>query len=795
MSLEYLDKWTNTIYIITNLCYNLVEYCGDCEYIVKIGSTKYLPARYNNYITYNPKKTNILAFYHILEYDCYRLDNDIKKNFNEYRIKDSGGTEYYKSLVIDKLENYFNDKNIKFIKYDDISDFPVITNANRKTLQKALINELRKDEDNYIEFIDILKEEEEEQVEVIKPFPHQLEILNKIRNFYINNDIGQIHWACGLGKAKLGLFIVKELHYKSVLIGVPSIYLQNQMVKEIISMFPNINYRCNILCVGGNNKTSTTNIIKIQDFLEANKNNFPKFVITTYDSCHILTKLDNKYNFDFKIGDECHHLVCIDNDTTSLKSYIRFHDIHSSKTLFMTATAKNIQNNFAIQSTSNENPQSQYNEPKQDNETVIYNMNDETIFGKVIDTKSIKWAIENNKITDYKVLVLYNTITEIHEILKTYKLHIKHMELFVSAYMTLKSIEKYSDLTHILIYTNTQQNSNIIYDYINLILDKGLIKLNKDELYFKSLHSNSGCGVKLDKEVIKFKNAKYGIISCVYIFGEGFDLPKLNGVCFAENMISPIRTTQCALRPNRLDKENLNKIAYIIIPYLDNEEYGICNKSFQKCFNILDKLRNHDDIIEHKIKVASICFDVPDISNNIATSGANVENLNENITGDSKSILADKKYLMLDIKENNLELEKIKLRLKYSRALRSKQTPEKDEYDYVKLLNRELKLTSKGDYFNGVIRNKHRHWIQEPDIYFKGYHVWVSWYDYLGIDTSGYCKNKDEWRRFCVNIGIKSLEDYKEKSKIYKELPEMPNEFYCHFNDILSELGIYHKRR
>jgi len=54
MSLEYPDKWTNTIYIITNLCYNLVEYCNDCEYIVKIGSTKYLPARYNNYITYNP---------------------------------------------------------------------------------------------------------------------------------------------------------------------------------------------------------------------------------------------------------------------------------------------------------------------------------------------------------------------------------------------------------------------------------------------------------------------------------------------------------------------------------------------------------------------------------------------------------------------------------------------------------------------------------------------------------------------------------------------------------------------
>ena len=53
-------------------------------------------------------------------------------------------------------------------------------------------------------------------------------------------------------------------------------------------------------------------------------------------------------------------------------------------------------------------------------------------------------GIENNKITDYKVLVLYNTITEINNILHQYKIKdVKHMELFVSAFMTLKSITKY----------------------------------------------------------------------------------------------------------------------------------------------------------------------------------------------------------------------------------------------------------------------------------------------------------------------------------------------------------------
>ena len=46
----------------------------------------------------------------------------------------------------------------------------------------------------------------------------------------------------------------------------------------------------------------------------------------------------------------------------------------------------------------------------------IYSMEDETIFGKYIDVKSVHWAIENRKITDYNILVLKNTEDEVDEI-------------------------------------------------------------------------------------------------------------------------------------------------------------------------------------------------------------------------------------------------------------------------------------------------------------------------------------------------------------------------------------------
>jgi ERCC4-related helicase len=95
-----------------------------------------------------------------------------------------------------------------------------------------------------------------------------------------------------------------------------------------------------------------------------------------------------------------------------------------------------------------------------------------------------------------------------------------------------------------------------------LILDTNKLNIDKSKFYNKELHSKTTGS--LDTEIKKFRESKYGIIPCVYIFGEGFDLPKLNGVTYAENMVSPIRMVQCGLRPNRLDKEKPNKIAYLL---------------------------------------------------------------------------------------------------------------------------------------------------------------------------------------------------------------------------------------
>ena len=188
------------------------------------------------------------------------------------------------------------------------------------------------------------------------------------------------------------------------------------MKNEIMRIYNN---HKNILFIGGETEKnenytieSTTKEDDINKFVNK-KSSDCIFLITTYDSCN---KLSNN-KFDFKIGDEAHHLVGSEFEKTKNS----FHKIKSNKSLFMTATEK------VIESKSN-----RINK-------IIYSMDYENIFGKVIDIKSINWAIENKKITDYNLLIIKNTKDEINNIINSLNLDEQnsimfHKDLFLSLF-------------------------------------------------------------------------------------------------------------------------------------------------------------------------------------------------------------------------------------------------------------------------------------------------------------------------------------------------------------------------
>ena len=687
------------------------------------------------------------------------IDNLLKYNLKNDNIYKGGGTEFYNMCVCEKIEPYLQSLNIKYRvltkeeienmeRRERIANIKNINNVKKiinKLNLKNIIQQLKNKRNgklqvNYVKIpqklIDILSEK------IIEPNEQQREILKMINLFYEENNIGKLNWACGLGKALLSILITKLLNFKTVVIGVPSNYLQKQFAKEILRIFSN---KSNILFVGGDEiKKSTTNKENINSFLNTNLNNECKFIITSYHSCHLLVDFD----FDFKIGDEAHNLVGIEKEEE--KGFRLFHKITSLKTLFMTATEKN------IESKNNS-----------------FSMDDELVFGKYIDIKTVKWAIENKKITDYKVITIKSSEDQVDELIIMFKIDVCNKELFISCYMCLKSIEKYKDLTHILLYVNTTKDAELSKIYIYEILKLNILSINIEDIYNKALHSNSNC--EISEETKLFRDAKYGIISCVYIFGEGVDLPKLNGVCIAGNMYSEIRIIQYLLRANRLDEENPDKIAYYIINYFDSDNWEIEKKSFEKVRPIMTHFRNVDENIEQKIFVSCLIKREREQEQD--------EERKQDKEEYEKRINCDYEFI-----ENGNELTKLKLRLRYSKSLGSKFTEEQDEFNYVKSINKSLNIQSEKEYID--MADKHINFIPEAKKYFEKKSVWTNWYDFMGVDITKFIQIKQDWINFCREKKINNREEYIEACKLYDILPKEPEEFYTGFGNILSELSV-----
>lgn len=688
--------------------------------LVKLGMTGCPIERDQQYITGEPDRGKYLL---ILKVEDEGFCEDLlAADFEGVHYDGSGGIEFYDVSILNQITNRFDAYGIHYEECD-------INDINRRIRMKKYLNRIKKK---------ILQKKIKRKIEelkisqkyVLKDF--QKEIDTKINEYYETHNIGSLILPCGTGKTVIGSFICKNMN--RIIIGVPSKILINQWKETIGNILP---------------KHKIFVIDSEYDVKDTEGDNV--IIITTYHSCHKI-----KGSFDMKIGDECHHLV---GENKNKEGFKYFHEIESRKTLFLTATKK-----IVVQ---------------KDNGKDIYSMDDYSLFGKIIYENNLKWAIENGLITDYSLVCLKNNEETIQEIMRKCKIDGGNIELFLSAFISLKSLVEYEGLSHILIYANNTKNSEKIIEYIDIILENEMIDINKDDIYHKSIHSNSNHDIT--GEIDEFKSRIFGIISCVYIFGEGFDLPKLNGVVFAENMESVIRIIQSTTRCFRLNKDEPNKKAFVIIPYLDNDDWFDDNESFQKLRKIVYQIRNEDKNIEHKIKLIDINKEKDYSIQNIFIKWKKLVIKNETF---------DEMDPFIDDEEDNC-LNKLKLRLIKAKALKSRYDSEEHElYEYMKVRNKELNLKSKSEYNQPMEQSNY---IEDPKRRFELW--WTNWYDFLGYDTSNFIQTKEEWIIECKKNNIVSLDGYKRLCENDLRFPINPNEFYQHYTNFNNELCINSQRR
>ena len=663
--------------------------------IYKLGKTSNIPERESTYITSEFIRGR---FIRVFEVDNKILDKLEKDLFNYFRTsglhkESGGGKEFFDIKILDKIEPYLIENKVEY-----------------KLLSDDEINSLIRKQREI---------ESEKKEEIIKPREDQEEIITKLVNHFRDNDKALLILMCGVGKTLISLWTVERLKKSKILIGVPNILLLNQWNSEIKRIFN----KETLLVKSG---------IKTKDIKKFLKTNEECIVITSYSSSLKVLKACEKinYTFDIKINDECHHLTSFNYDMLDKvsddenKKFVDILKIKSDKQISLTATCKNIESlDSSNKTVSNDNKE---------------------IFGDIVDQKTFLWAINKKIICDY---VIQTIITDEEEMNENFiKLKINNNEdkrLFFSAYSSLKSIID-TNTHHILIYANSQEKAEKINEYIKILLENKYFEIN--DIYYNSYYSN--LKTTRQKEILdEYNKAKYGIISCVYCLGEGYDNKRIDGVVFAENMSSNIRIIQSALRAARKNPVEPEKITKIILPILNLEDFlkDSDNLDFLKIREIVYQIGKEDETIMTKLKVYKILKSPCGAPSIIQKPSVEFGEFDEELT---------KKLRLMTIPRDRLNIT-----YEEAKKIIKKKLIDKTKEGYYQLCDNDIRLS------------------KEPDIIFK--ESFTSWIDYLGLERIYYdiktCKNKiNEYLLKYPNFKKDYLELYKISNELCKIDPLFP---------------------
>jgi superfamily II DNA or RNA helicase len=517
------------------------------------------------------------------------------------------------------------------------------------------------------------------------PRPDQELVVNdSVKHFQIH-DKGLLILMCGVGKTIVSLWITQKLHANTLVVGVPNKLLLEQWNKVIRELFPEMP----ILIVSGGVSEDD-----IQQFLKKNEDRC--IVITTYSSSHKVNSASqhSQFKFAMKILDEAHHLTSHNMRLANTENtYIQMLNIPAVKQIGLTATLKEL-------------------ESIGDDDNVISNDN-VTHFGEIIDRKCLLWAINENIICDYVIQTIITNEEQLEQQLSRFHIIEENdKRLFLSAFASLKSIfDGHSH--HLLIYSNNKDNSAKLIQYIKMLLDDNYFDI--PDLYYSNYHSEMNNKVKTNI-IYQFDKAKFGIITCVYCLGEGYDNHNIDAIVFAENMTSNIRIVQSALRASRKNKLQPNKITKIILPILNRDDWLENNENhdLKKVREVIYQMGLEDETITQKIKVFRIDIEKQK----------------------PKTIEVEEIEKVDEFGEYDDELTS-KLRLKTI-----KRTALSTTYEKAQKIIADKNIKSKESYYELCERDNRL--SKEPEIAFKG--QFTNWIEYLSIERVYYdletCKNK-----------------------------------------------------
>lgn len=492
---------------------------------------------------------------------------------------------------------------------------------------------------------------------------HQKEALRDVRAGLTDADRGKMIMACGTGKTFTSLKIAEDLagQGKLVLFLVPSLALMAQTVREWTgdTATPLRSFAVCSDTQVGKRRASNNDIAEI-DILDlafpastdaaklAEGVNHPApdkmtVVFATYQSIQVIADAQKQHDFpefDLIICDEAHRTTGATLAGDDESNFVKVHDndvIQGKKRLYMTATPRIFGDNVKAKA--------------DEADAVLASMDDEDLFGKTLFYRGFSWAVQNNLLTDYKVIVLamdeglISTGVQKRLADSASELVLDDATKIVGCYKALTKTDMKADVAadphpmrRALAFCKDIRSSKLIRDEFSAVVDEFLgddpilddIEEDDDQLRCEIEHVDGTFNAKERGRLLDWLKADAGDHTCRILtnarcLSEGVDVPALDAIMFLHPRKSQIDVVQSVGRVMR--KTDTKKMGYVILPVgvpagVPPEQALADNEKFRVVWQILNALRAHDDRFDATINKASLGQDVSGQIEIIGITGA-----------------------------------------------------------------------------------------------------------------------------------------------------------------------------
>jgi predicted helicase len=558
----------------------------------------------------------------------YGPDKKVDKADIDSFFTASGKTGFVRRLIIDTSDGNWTDRAEKALAGQSVST------------QRIGLSDLS---ESPIEWGRFARSGEVRTAEPKSLRPHQREALETVREGLEHADRGKMIMACGTGKTFTALRIAEDLVgvRGMVLFMVPSLALMSQAVREWTNDAA-IPLRSFAVCsdekVGkrvGREDTAdiavhdlaypaTTSGARLAEQLAPSAPDAMTVVFATYQSIAVLSAAQEAGidAFDLIICDEAHRTTGVSTGEDEDSAFVRIHEdrhVRGVKRLYMTATPR-IYGEAARQRAAEQS-------------MTLAQMDDPAIYGETLFERGFSWAVENDLLSDYKVIVLAVDEGLVarsvqRRLAQDSELRLDDATKIVGCFKALAKLDIAQDvgadtqpMSRALAFCRDIRSSKIIETEFASVVNEYRDEAGADEamndLRCDVRHVDGTFNAETRSRLLDWLKAEEDgacrILTNAKCLSEGVDVPALDAILFLHPRKSQIDVVQSVGRVMR--RAPGKRMGYVILPVgipagQSPEEAMNDNERYRVVWQILNALRSHDERLDGAINQMGLGQDV-----------------------------------------------------------------------------------------------------------------------------------------------------------------------------------------